>query len=122
MKFELVNEKQLNRARINKLLISLGITADIKGFHYLSYAINHVREVFKSGRVNIYMMHLYEDIANIYGNTPKTVEQIMRFAVRKAAKHPTATFINVFSYDETAPKITIAAFICTAAQYLLDEE
>lgn len=72
-----------------KQLIREGISANVKGFWYLNYAI----EIFEPrGKI----MNLYGDVAKHFNTTAGRVERAMRVAIAKAGiKSVNSEFIAV---------------------------
>ena len=70
-----------------QLLMSMGISPDSTGFHYLVAAINLRKEKVMSGNVTHKFMDLYAEVAQMYKSTAANVERTMRYAVEKALSY-----------------------------------
>ena len=67
---------------LRKLLIKIGISSNIKGFHYILEAVN----IVKSQEEHIKIMKVYKMIHNKYENDTNisTIERAIRHAIRIA--------------------------------------
>lgn len=73
--------------KIQKILLKLGITPDLKGFNYICRMIEIVKadELRKKSVIGI-----YEEIAEEYKTTASCVERVIRHAISKADKESDA--------------------------------
>ena len=73
--------------KIQKILLELGITPDLKGFNYISRMI----EIVKTDELNKKsVIGIYEEIAGEYKTTASCVERAIRHAISKADKESDA--------------------------------
>ena len=71
-------KKQVNKATVQKLLISLGVAPSMNGYRYLTSAI-----LLKIARESITLCGLYSEVAKLQNTTASAVERCMRFAVMR---------------------------------------
>ena len=67
---------------LRKLLIKLGISSNLKGFHYIIESVNIIRNQKK----HIRMTDVYKKVSKSYENTPNAVERAIRHAIDKSYK------------------------------------
>ena len=73
--------------KIQKILLKLGITPDLKGFYYICRMI----EIVKADELNEKsVIGIYEEIAEEYKTTASCVERVIRHAISKADKESDA--------------------------------
>ncbi len=116
-----MNQKEVE---IKKLLIRMGIGADLKGYHYLAEAIAMQRERFDEGEEIKPCMEVYADIAKAHGDTAIRVERAMRHAIERAFSHYNEALEDLFYalVDMDSGKVTNSCFICTMAEYFYFEK
>lgn len=113
-----------NKYTIKKLLLDVGISPDLSGFHYLVEAINAQEEVRLNGKEKCSLTALYMEIAEKFNNTAPAVERSIRHAVEKAFKSNNILLYKIFNtlIDGKSGKVTVSCFVCTLAEYLIMEE
>ncbi len=113
-----------NEVEIKKLLIRMGIGADLKGYHYLAEAIAMQRERFDDGVESVPCMELYSTIAKAHNDTASRVERAMRHAIERAFGHYNEVLEDLFYslVDMDSGKVTNSCFICTMAEYFAFEK
>ena len=116
-----MNQKEVE---IKKMLIRMGIGADLKGYHYLAEAIAMQRERFDDGVESVPCMELYSTIAKAHNDTASRVERAMRFAIERTFDHYNEQLQERFHAlaDPNSGKVTNSCFICTMAEYFAFEE
>ncbi len=72
----------MENKNIRKLLIKIGISSNIKGFHYILEAI----DIIKAQKMHTNMTTIYEIICKKYNNTSSGVERAVRHSISKAYK------------------------------------
>lgn len=73
--------------KIQKVLLELGITPDLKGFNYICRMI----EIVKADELNKKsVIGIYQEIAEEYKTTASCVERAIRHAISKADKESDA--------------------------------
>lgn len=101
---------------------AIGITANIRGYHYLREAILLVHENFDL--MNQLTTNLYVSVAKKYNSTPQRVERAMRHAIETAwNKGNIEVLENFFGYTilDTKGKPTNGEFIAMLADKLNTE-
>lgn len=111
-----------NNYEANKLLMKVGVSPDLCGYHYLAEAINATKERLKNNDVNYKFMAVYQDIASKFNTTAIRVERGMRHAIEKAFASKNKALIDMFEtlIDESG-KVVSSCFVYTIAEYLLME-
>lgn len=107
----------------NKLLLKVGVSPDLNGYHYLTEAINTTKESLLNGEVNVKFIPLYKEIGKKFNTTGTRVERSIRHAVEKAFTVNNAFLNNIFNVliDADSSKVTNSCFVYTLAQYLIME-
>ena len=108
----------------NKLLMEMGISPDVVGYHYLADAINARKEMVANGNVAYKFTDLYADVGKKFNCKATNVERTMRHAVEGAFKHGNDALCKIFRpmIKNQSGKVTVACFIGTLAEYLIMEE
>lgn len=104
---------------VTKHIKTVGITANIKGYHYLRDAILLVHENFSL--MSRLTSGLYTSVANKYNTTPQRVERAMRHAIETAWNRGNLEVLqDFFGYTilETKGKPTNGEFIAMLADKL----
>lgn len=70
----------MENINLRKLLIKIGISANVKGFHYILEAIN----ILKEQKIHINITEIYKMISKKYDNTPSAIERAIRHAIDKS--------------------------------------
>lgn len=107
---------------VTKHIKSIGITANIMGYHYLREAILLVHEDFEL--MSRLTTGLYVSVAQKYNSTPQRVERAMRHAIETAwNKGNVEVLENFFGYTilDTKGKPTNGEFIAMLADMLNTE-
>jgi len=107
---------------VTKLIKMAGVTANVKGYHYLRDAILMVYEDF--GLINRLTTDLYGGIAKKYDSTPSRVERAMRHAIETAFGRADIDVLeSLFGYTimENKGKPTNGEFIAMLADKLATE-
>ena len=112
-----------NNYAAKKLLLEMGVSPDLSGYHYLAEAITTVRELVLINDVNYKFMVLYMQIAKKFNTTSSRVERAMRHAVETAFSFKNELLHEMFStlIDESG-KVTNSCFVCTLVEHLIMEE
>lgn len=96
-----MKSKRANRgtsvdAQISQIMRSMGMPANINGYHYLRAAI---RTVYDSGCRESMTKTIYPKIAEMYSTTPACVERSMRHALKIAcARGNSDVLVEYFAY------------------------
>ena len=113
----------MNNYATNKLLMEVGISPDLSGYHYLKSAIESVKEMILGDKVNDSFMNLYAKIAVKFNTTSSRVERAMRHAVEKATELNNASFKGMFNtLVDGNDNPTNSCFVYTLAEHLIMEE
>lgn len=91
---------QTRSIRIKYLLRSLGIPPHILGYLYAAEAVNYM---ISKPEKTLLISEVYSHIASVYLTSEACVEASIRNAVKKAAKHQTPFFAELFR-NETSIK------------------
>lgn len=113
-----------NNYAANKLLMKVGISPDLDGYHYLTEAINIIKEKWLNGNVNCKMMNLYFTVGKKFNTASIRVERSIRHAVERAFVIGSPLLREMFDtlLDCESGKVTNSCFIYTLAQHLIMEE
>lgn len=102
--------------KIKKLLKRLGITPELKGYHFLTEAItikaiagNSIRKT--QGCIN-------REIAEKFETTSWRVERAIRYAIELAVIRKTSTYTRIFG----AERVTTNCFIASIVEYINSPE
>jgi two-component system response regulator (stage 0 sporulation protein A) len=108
----------------NKILMKVGISPDLNGYHYLAEAISMVKESIQNNKVNDKFTYMYAQIGKKFNTTGSRVERAMRHAVEKAFTVNSPLLHDIFDslIDYDSGKVVNSCFVCTLAQYLIMEE
>lgn len=102
------------KIEIKAVLKKVGITPDIKGYHFLAEAI----ELKMNGSFDLKQMELYSEIAEKNNVSASSVERAMRYAVDSIDKYKTPFFQDHFDIGR---KLSVATFVSLVAEYLETE-
>ena len=105
--------------KIRMTLKELGIYPNLKGYHYLVYAINAVRMKMREFIYDTSYIEMYQRIAKTYQDTPVRVERAIRFAVERAYAANRQKFTEFFGDIDHKP--TNSEFIAVLAEYARGE-
>lgn len=72
----------MNNFELRKILINMGISANLQGFNYIITAV----EFIKIQKIHTNMDTVYSEIAKKFDTTPSAVERSIRHAKSKAYK------------------------------------
>lgn len=96
MKFKYANQDASVDAQISQIMRSMGIPANINGYHYLRAAI---RIMYDSGCHESMTGTIYPRVAEMYSTTPACVERSMRHALKIACSRGNSdVLVDFFSY------------------------
>jgi two-component system response regulator (stage 0 sporulation protein A) len=107
--------------KITKIIKDLGISANLKGYHYIRY----VMEISQTNKyVTCHMMQLYDIIAEKFQDTPANVERAIRHAVQKGWDRGNQELIdelfgNTINAETGVP--TNSEFLATLVDYTLTQ-
>ncbi len=118
--FEEKTNFSLNDSSLTKLLLSLGIQPQIKGFKYLKYILNRSLEDDSFGNNGI-TKQVYPEAAKKFSTTPSRVERAIRHAIEKGFDNAVclSEYEKIFRYVEDVP--TNSEFIETLKVYIKEE-
>ncbi|MBR6793360.1 MAG: sporulation initiation factor Spo0A C-terminal domain-containing protein [Clostridia bacterium] len=111
-----MNTKEIE---MKKMLIQMGVSPELKGYHYLAEAITMQRDRFDEGKVVKPCMEVYADIAKAHNDTASRVERAMRHAIERAFSHYNEALEDLFHalIDLDSGKVSNSCFICTMAEH-----
>ena len=97
-------------AKIDELLISIGIYPDKKGFHYIKKAVDIIND---NRRKMVSTMDLYTEIADCFETGKTRVERAIRYCVKQA------DLSELFIKDA---HVTNSKFLCVIALMTTEKE
>ena len=103
-----------------KMLISLGITPEIKGYHYMIDAIEMMHEERSEGKKFCGWCNLYREIAEKNETTATLVERNLRSAVCRAFGTDFEKVVQICGPLKKVP--TISRFVSSLAEYIAIEQ
>ena len=89
----------MNEKELRHLLIKVGISANIQGFHYIIKAY----DIIKCNKLNINITKIYKMIADEYTTTAGAVERSIRFAVERSYQKSE----NIKKIYEIKPEVSV---------------
>lgn len=96
MKSKYANQDASVDAQISQIMRSMGIPANINGYHYLRASI---RIMYDSGCHESMTGTIYPRVAEMYSTTPACVERSMRHALKIACSRGNSdVLVDFFSY------------------------
>lgn len=106
--------------KIKKLLQELGVTPDIKGYHYLAEAIAIKARANQNNDFAKKHTIIYEEVAEKFETTYARVERAIRHAVGKAFGTMSITLRNLFGtvINQKIGKVTNSCFISMVAEHI----
>lgn len=111
-------EKQREK-RIKKKLMEMGITPELRGYHFFVYEIGVVRQYLDRGEHIERLMELHAMAGQSHGLAARSVDRDLRQALM-IGRNRSPKFAEVFAgYEET---VTTSCFIYTMAELLMLEE
>lgn len=72
----------MENIEIRKLLLNIGISSNIQGYHYIIRAV----EIIKKQKIHTNTTTIYEIVSKEYETTPSAVERGIRHAIQKSYK------------------------------------
>ena len=105
---------------ITNIIKELGISANLKGYHYIRFAVEAI--IKDASLINSVTKVLYPMIAKEFNDTPLRVERTMRHAIEVAFNRAdTDLLVKVFGYgyDYSKGRPTNSEFIFTLADYVM---
>lgn len=116
-----MNQKEVE---IKEMLIRMGVSPDLMGYHYLAEAIAMQRERLDAGEKIKPCMKVYADIAKAHKETPASIERAMRFAIEKAFTNYNEELEDLFHalIGLDSGKVSNSCFICTMSEYFAFKE
>ena len=82
--------------KIKKALNKLGLTPNLKGYHYVAEGVKLLKEDFeKNGKYRPFM-EVYGSVADVYGVKPNNVERNIRHAMLVSKQNNTEFFTMLF--------------------------
>lgn len=108
------------RERITKIIKELGISANIKGYYFIRYAIELL--VKDISLINAVTKVLYPTVAEEFKTTPSRVERAIRHAIESGYGKANLELVNKlfgYSVDSEKAKPTNSEFLSTIADYIM---
>ena len=102
-------------AKIKSVLRQLGITPDLKGYHYTEKAVIMLHEDFERGNVSRGTTKIYGEVGKHFGTTAQSIERCIRHSVYVARCNETELFDYLFGNLKT---VTVSNFISVLAEYI----
>lgn len=109
-----------NTEVISNVIKELGVSANLKGYYYIRYAIELMLNDMTLA--NYITKRLYPTIAEKFGSTSIRVERNIRHAIESGWNKANYDFMSKlfrYSIDARKDKPTNSEFIITVADYLL---
>ncbi len=104
--------------RIKNILKELGISANLKGYHYLETAI---AKQLNCKVTDMRMMDLYNSIGQVHDTSAYSVERAMRHAIERGADRGSYQLWTQLFGHSISPfrgKPTNKEFMCTVIEYV----
>jgi hypothetical protein len=102
-------------AKIKSVMRELGITPDLKGYHYTERAVIMLNEDFEEGNIPRGATTIYNEVGKHFGQTGTSIERCLRYSVDVATRNKTALFEFLFGNLKT---VTVSNFISVIAEYI----
>lgn len=102
-------------AKIKNTLLELGITPDLKGYHYIKKGVMLIKRDFENGKTARSFIGIYEEIGNNFNTTKTRVERAIRHAIEVSERSKTNTFNYLFG---GVKNVTASAFLCVIAEHI----
>ena len=102
-------------SKIKKALRELGVTPDLKCYHYVEKGVMLVKSDFERGKTARSFMKLYRDISVAFDTKVSCVERCMRHAVEVSEINNTKLFDHLFG---NLKSVTVSNFICIIAEHI----
>lgn len=106
--------------KIKKTLQEMGVTPDIKGYHYLTEAIVIKERANQKNDFDKGTIEIYNEVAGVFGATQTRVERAMRHAVEKCFENMNPLAEKIFGpvISKKSSKVTVSCFVAMMAEYL----
>ena len=72
----------MQNIELRKLLLKIGISSNIQGYHYIIRAV----EIIEKQKIHTNITTIYEIISKEFGTTSSRVERAIRHAIKKSYK------------------------------------
>ncbi len=111
------------QGRITSIIKELGIPANVRGFHYVRYAIALMVQDITI--MNAFVKNVYKAVAKEFNTTPLRAERAIRHAIETGWDRANAEFANKlfgYSVDKNKGRPTNSEFVVTVADYILMEQ
>ena len=102
-------------AKIKDVMRQLGITPDLKGYHYIEKAVIMLKEDFEKGNIPRGITTVYNEVGKIFGTTSASIERCIRHSICVARCNETKLFEYLFGNLKT---VTVSNFISVIAEYI----
>lgn len=100
-------------AKIKGVLRDLGITQNLKGYHYIVKAATMIAEDVENGDIPRGITTLYHEIGNHFDVTHASVERCMRHCLFVAKRNNPDFFDTLFG---NLKKVTVSNFVSVIAE------
>lgn len=100
-------------AKIKGVLRDLGITQDLKGYHYIAKAASMIAEDVEKGDIPRGITTIYYEIGNHFSVTHASVERCMRHCIFVAKRNNQEFFDELFGILK---KVTVSIFVSVIAE------
>lgn len=100
--------------KIKNVLKDLGITPNIKGYHYLAEAISIRAKANEENDFNKPQMELYREVAEKFKTTSSRTERAIRHAIGQSISRNNTMYIKFFGNE----RVTCSHFIARMAEYI----
>lgn len=110
--------------KIKKTLLDLGITPEIKGYHYLTEAIKIKESANAANNFNKSQTKIYREIAEKFYASISGVERAIRHAIQRSYKSKCPIFFTIFTpavLDIYKGRITNSCFISMVTEYIASQ-
>ena len=111
-------EKQREK-RIKRMLMEMGITPELRGYHLMVYEIGMIRQCLDSGMFSETLMEIHAKAGEPYGIAARSVDRDIRHALG-IGRNRSLKFAEVFNGYEDS--VTVSCFIHTMAELLVLED
>ena len=100
-------------AKIKGVLRDLGITQDLKGYHYIAKAASMIAEDVENGDIPRGITTIYYEIGNHFSVTHASVERCMRHCIFVAKRNNPEYYNKLFGKIN---RVTVSNFVSIIAE------
>lgn len=102
-------------AEVKSVMKELGITPDLKGFHYTWKAVIMLREDFERQNIPRGITKILCEVAEYFGVSNTSVDRCIRYCIDVAIRIGNDTFDQLFG---NVKNVTVSKFLSIIAEYI----